>query len=309
MLRRGQIPFVLLGLFICVPFTYGEDSNSPYKERLAKLRRAKTIVFLGDSITYVGQYVSLFDAWLAEQGMENEPTVINVGLSSETVSGLSEEGHAGGRFPRPDLAERLDRVLALTKPDLVFACYGINCGIYKPFDEKRFMAYQQGIRRLRKKVKAQGAELVLITPPTFDDARKSNDFSYNGVLDKYSDWLVEQQQNGWAVIDLHTAMSRALAEAKRSDPAFTFQPDAVHPSSRGHEFIARFLIQWFGGKTAQIPMDKELLKATSERMQLLRNAYLYKAGHKRPGVKAGLPIPKAKARADVLTEAIRNRID
>ena len=38
--------------------------------------------------------------------------VINCGLPSETVSGLSEPDHAGGKFPRPDLHERLGRVLA-----------------------------------------------------------------------------------------------------------------------------------------------------------------------------------------------------
>ena len=63
---------------------------------------------------------------------------INVGLPSETVSGLSEEGHAGGQFPRPDLHERLGRVLEQIRPDLVFACYGMNDGIYLPFNEERF---------------------------------------------------------------------------------------------------------------------------------------------------------------------------
>ena len=50
---------------------------------------------------------------------------------------MSEEGHAGGKFPRPDLHERLDRALPKTKPDLVFACYGMNDGIYLPLDEAR----------------------------------------------------------------------------------------------------------------------------------------------------------------------------
>ena len=68
------------------------------------------------------------------------------------MSGLSEAGHAGGKFPRPDIHERLDRVLATVKPDLVFACYGMNCGIYLPLDDKRFAAYQAGIRKLREKV-------------------------------------------------------------------------------------------------------------------------------------------------------------
>ena len=116
------------------------------------LEQSKRVVFLGDSITAAGQYVADFEAWLVARQASNAPKInvpqiIDAGLPSETVSGLSEEGHAGGAFPRPDLLERLDRVLELTKPDLVIACYGINCGIYEPFDEGRFQRYQEEIGR------------------------------------------------------------------------------------------------------------------------------------------------------------------
>ena len=284
------------------------EEDTGFAARMPLLRRAKTIVFLGDSITMQGHYVSQFEAWLLQQRMPKNPTVINVGLSSETVSGLSEDGHAGGRFPRPDLAERLDRVLALTQPDLAFACYGINCGIYQPFDEQRFGAYKKGIERLRTKVQDAGAQLVLITPPTFDDARKKNSFSYNAVLDRYSEWLVSQRGNGWTVIDLHSAMSQALSNRQKADPKFTFQPDAVHPNMEGHRFIATHLVRWFGGAEATLPDDK-LIKAVGERMQLLRNAYLHKAGHKRPGVAKGLPIAWANDRAKGMTEKIEEALE
>ncbi len=85
-----------------------------------------------------GDYIAAFDAWLTTKRLKFAPVVIGCGLPSETVSGLSEEGHAGGKFPRPVLSERLDRVLTVVEPDLVFACYGINCGIYEPLDEARF---------------------------------------------------------------------------------------------------------------------------------------------------------------------------
>ena len=93
---------------------------------LPAVEKAKRIVFLGDSITYGGHYVACIDAWLTMKHPGSERVVIKLGLSSETVSGLSEEGHAGGRFPRPNLHERLSRILAKTKPDLVLACYGMN---------------------------------------------------------------------------------------------------------------------------------------------------------------------------------------
>ena len=118
------------------------------------LDQAKRIVVLGDSITYGGRWVAILNAWMESQGMTAD--LIDVGLSSETVSGLSEEGHADGKFPRPDLAERLDRVLRVTRPDLVIACYGMNCGIYQPLDEGRFAKFRTGMEKLHAAVEKTG---------------------------------------------------------------------------------------------------------------------------------------------------------
>jgi lysophospholipase L1-like esterase len=283
------------------------------------LKSAKRIVFLGDSITASGGYVVDFEAWLLAQPDGPRPTVINAGLSSETVSGLSEEGHAGGQFPRPDLAERLDRVLAKTKPDLVVACYGINCGIYQPFNAARFQKYQQGIERLKQTVEKSGAKLVIMTPPVYDDSRAKHEFSYNEVLDRYSAWLVEQRQAGWLVIDLHEPMTRALAERNKADSQFTFQPDAVHPNAAGHWFIAQQLCKAFGdtGLTAADKpaamlkaqgLSESLLALIEKRATLRRDAYVSAAGHKRPGVAAGLPIEEAEKQADALKEQIDDAV-
>jgi len=279
------------------------------------LSRSQRIVFLGDSITYAGSYVAYFDAWLTTQDLDRPPVVINVGLPSETVSGLSEEGHAGGRFPRPDLAERLTRVLDVTEPDLVLACYGINCGIYQPFGEERFARYRQGIERLRQEVRGRGAELVLITPPFFDDQRANKPFSYNAVLDRYSEWLLAQRDEGWPVIDLHGAMTEEVARRRLTDPQFTFQRDAVHPGPEGHWFMAAHLIHWFGddrAASASSPeamlescgRDAEMLDLISQRATLRRDAYLTAAGHQRPGIRSGLPLPEAQQKAAALTKQI-----
>lgn len=95
----------------------------------------KRTVFLGDSITQAGTYVSFTSYYLQRLHPEKNFDVYPLGLSSETLSGLSEKGHAGGRFPRPCLFERLGRLMEKVEPEVVFACYGINCGIYKPLDE------------------------------------------------------------------------------------------------------------------------------------------------------------------------------
>ncbi|MCA9039092.1 MAG: SGNH/GDSL hydrolase family protein [Planctomycetaceae bacterium] len=316
----GNIIFLILCL-TSIQFTSlltaAEDlSQTEVNTRRSLLREADRVLFLGDSITYAGSYVSYFELWLRTQSwLEEMPLVINTGLSSETVSGLSEEGHAGGKFPRPDLAERIDRVLKTTKPDLVFACYGMNCGIYKPFDEDRFAKYQAGIQMLREKVNAAGAKLILVTPPYHDDQVAKLGFSYNAVLDAYSGWLLTLREEGGPVIDLHQAMGAAVTEKRKTDPAFTFQRDGVHPDNAGHWAIAQSLIHWFGGTEsaaatspaamlAQSEHPEEVIKLQHQQMSVLRDAYLTTAGHLRPGVAKGKSIPDAEKEAAELEKTI-----
>jgi lysophospholipase L1-like esterase len=310
MIHRFCIAVAAIG-FVFLSTRAHAESEKP-RELLAKSKR---VLFLGDSITAAGGYVTYFEAWLATQGMNQHPEILSAGLPSETVSGLSEDGHAGGQFPRPDLAERLSRVLDVTKPDLVFACYGMNCGIYKPFDDARFEQYQRGIENLKKTAEQAGAQIVFLTPPFYDDLRKPNKFSYNDVLDRYSQWLLDQRKAGWQVVDLHDGMAREIKQRRQSDPQFTFQPDAVHPNEEGHWCMAQQLIKWFGDDKAaacETPaqmlalyhVPETILPLVRQRVNILRDAYVSAAGHKRPGVAAGLPVAEAQQKAAKLTAEI-----
>lgn len=303
----------VLGLCLATAMMYSPVQASA-QEHLGRelLAKSKRVLFLGDSITAAGQYVGYFDAWLTTELKQKAPRLIDCGLPSETVSGISEEGHAGGQFPRPDLAERLDRVLNLVKPDLVIACYGINCGIYLPFDESRLQKYQEGIKRLKSAVEKSGAVFIVMTPPFYDDLRSPKEFSYNAVLDRYSDWLISQRKQSWNVIDLHTPMTRFIAERRNQDPQFTVQPDGVHPNDEGHWFVAQQLIRWAGDEAAAASTSPKamldakgvpdsVLSLSSARVAVLRDAYVAAAGHKRPGVGKGLPVPEADAKADEFT--------
>jgi lysophospholipase L1-like esterase len=180
---------------------------------------------------------------------------LNLGLPSETVSGLSEPGHAHDSFPRPNLHDRLERLLQVTKPDLVIACYGMNDGIYYPFDPKKFERYQRGVHLLRDRVLKSKARLILITPPTFDPTPIENRtlpgglseyrqpyIGYNDVLDRYSEWLLDQRTNGWTVIDVHFAMNGYLRQQRAKDPAFTLASDGVHLDDTGHWLMAQAIL-------------------------------------------------------------------
>ena len=218
----------------------------PVDPGAAALLSGKRIVFLGDSITYSGQYIAYLESLLRTRFPLKEFDFLNLGLPSETCSGLSEDGHAGGQFPRPDVHERLQRVLDKLKPDLIVACYGMNCGIYLPFAEERFAKYQDGIRRLRSAAKTAGAKVIHLTPPTYDPRplKGGGSASYNGVLDRYSEWLISQRANGWTVIDIHGPMNAHLAARRKQDPKFVLANDGVHANPTGHWLMTQAICDY-----------------------------------------------------------------
>lgn len=160
------------------------------------------ILFLGDSITADGIYIRLAREWLQVCRPDLTVELIPGGVPSETASGLSEAAHP---FPRPCVHDRLSRELKAASPGVVVACYGMNDGIYYPFSEERFAAYQAGMLRLSTQIREAGAKAVLMTPPPFDapsmngllQPAEADDFSYlapyrdyDHVLDRYADWLL-----------------------------------------------------------------------------------------------------------------------
>jgi lysophospholipase L1-like esterase len=202
----------------------------------------KRVVFLGDSITQAGEYIGFTTYFLEKLYPNKDFDLLGLGLASETLSGLSEEGHAGGKFPRPCLFERLDRLLTRARPDVVFACYGINDGIYQPLDNARFTAFQNGVDKLIERCKAAGvSQIVLVTPPIYDFRPKSGELDYDAVLTEYAKWELTRKAPGVEVIDLHTAMRQA-----RDGRATPFSNDRVHPGEDGHLQIAQTILAALG---------------------------------------------------------------
>jgi len=273
------------------------------------VKKSQKILVLGDSITQAGAYVRDFESWLVKAYPKQQIELVNAGVSSETISGLSEKGHAGGRFPRPCLFERLERVLAVTQPDLIIACYGINCGVYKPIDKERTERYQNGILRLRAAAKQYGAEVVHVTPPFFDNHGKAG-FNYNMVMKSYAAWLVEQRKLGWQVVDLHSEMESKILAEKKKNPKFTVQRDRIHPNEQGHWMMAQSLIRFFGGKedatlaSAHLLLAKERMQAVHQRAQALQRAIHAETKPLRPGVPAGGTMLEARKLATQLQPAI-----
>jgi len=305
----------LLSILILMQLVFAVEAAPP---------QASKVTVLGDSITHSGQYLEYLETILLVE-TDRRYDLLNLGLSSETVSGLSEPGHADGKFPRPDLHERLDRVLAKTQPQLVIACYGMNDGIYFPYRDKRAAAFHAGIEKLRSKVKTAGADIIHLTPSTFDpqpikdkvlpaglNAYPKPFDGYNRVLDRYSEWMMSKKTVGWNVIDVHSAMNKALAEQRAQEPAFAYAKDGVHPNPQGHWVMTQAILQAWDVKHDWVLEDlinadgrlAGLYKLVSERQRILKAAWLEACGHKRPGVAKGLPVAEAQQKAAALSKEI-----
>ncbi|MGC4005117.1 MAG: SGNH/GDSL hydrolase family protein [Pirellulales bacterium] len=302
-----------------IPFDKLVNSTQPIH---ADLRASfpdgvKQILFVGDSITYFGGYVVDIEAYLSTRYPDRKFEVLNFGVPSETVSGLNEASRAGN--PRPELQKRIDSVLKNSEPQLVFICYGMNDGIYMPFDEARFAKFKEGIQWAHEQFDKKGAVIIHLTPPLFDSKlANSPDFdpAYNQTLGKYSDWLMDQKkEKGWHVIDLHTPMTNYLEEHRKTDANFALSKDGIHPNDLGHWLMAREILFSLGGldieKTESakdmLPkdlQDSNLLELSRKRHDVLRNAHNTAFGFFRNGMKKGLAMDDAQKQADELTKEI-----
>jgi lysophospholipase L1-like esterase len=221
------------------------------------LRDGQRVVFLGDSNTFAGTSIAYIDAYLFTRFPDKRFELINLGLPSETVSGLSEPDHP---YPRPDVHERLDRALARTKPNVVVACYGMNDGIYHPFSEERFAKYCAGIGKLIDKVAQAGARIVLVTPAPFDPVPLRGKVlppgepkyswmkpyeKYDDTLARYARWLVSLKDKGFVVADPHTAIRQFLDDARQHEPGYFVSGDGIHPNATGHALIATQILEAF----------------------------------------------------------------
>ena len=216
------------------------------------------VLFLGNSISQNGTYVSCLEYILSTLHPDIELDFISVGLSSETVSCLSENEHP---FLRPCLQERLDRALEIVRPDIVVACYGMNDGIYHPWNPTIQSAFEKGIQELQQKVKKIEAKLVLVTPPPFDTMPIQNktvdlnaqDFgygtpfqNYDRTLAKFGTWITNQSDPNTYVVDWHGEINRWIQEKRKTAPEYSISRDGIHPGGEGHWLMAKLFLNELG---------------------------------------------------------------
>ena len=287
------------------------------------------IIFLGDSITQGGTYIAYLQTYLWELYPDSNYNLINLGLGSETASGLSEDDHP---FPRPHIHTRIDRALAEAKPDLTFICYGMNDGIYHPQSKQRFQAHKKGMEKLIDKVKTTDSEIILLTPPPFDAQTKrlngrtlasknALEFgyktpyeNYDFVLKDYGKWILEKRDGVALSIDIYTALKNDLSTIRKTNPTYRYG-DGVHPNDRGHYIIARTILKTLNAPGIDSLLDYSALPANNsiakvlplilERHRFISASWREHVGHSKPNKEAVPPLGEAIVQAKSKENEIR----
>ncbi|MEL7335763.1 MAG: GDSL-type esterase/lipase family protein, partial [Planctomycetota bacterium] len=185
---KTLLAVLLCGVSLAVATTGVADDGMPFRD-------GERVLFLGDSITNDGTYAAIIEFYLWQKYPDRDITVINLGLSSETVSGITEPVHP---FPRPNVFYRLETALRISRPNWVVACYGMNDGIYRPVNDEIKDKFRGGIQQLVDRCEAFGARVILATPPFFDaqapraqkgmrDLKDKEPYGFRRVYEAYND--------------------------------------------------------------------------------------------------------------------------
>ena len=108
-------------------------------------------------------------------------------------------------------------------------------------------------------------------------------------LADYARWIMSLRIQGVTTIDLHAAMSKALAERRKTDPNYRFAGDGIHPGDVGHLIMARAVLKGLGEKFSDGGEEEEwngiafdrLFGLVNQRRKLRSDAWLAFVGYTR----------------------------
>jgi lysophospholipase L1-like esterase len=193
------------------------------------VKKAKNVLFLGDSITEAGVapggYISLLSRKLSAQG-NHDYNLIGAGVGGNKVY---------------DLYLRLEDDVLSKSPDIVVIYVGVNDVWHKKLfgtgtDPEKFEKFYRAIIR---KIEAAGAKVIVCTPATIGER---NDYSnqMDGDLNRYSNIIRNlAAELKLPVVDLrklYTDYEKVNNPGNAENGILTI--DGVHMNDKGNQFLA-----------------------------------------------------------------------
>ena len=205
-----------------------------------KIPPLSRVVMIGDSITDCGRdrdaadkalgsgYVAIASALIAVEGAARKISVLNRGISGDTVR---------------DLAARWDRDVLALRPDWLTVMIGVN-DVWRGFDERASMRalavppaeFEKTYDSLLVRTRPQLRGLVLLSPfqvqPDRNNPMRARVDAYGAIVKRLA------ARHGAFFVDTQSAFDWMLFHV----PASQLAPDSVHPTILGHTVLANALL-------------------------------------------------------------------
>lgn len=215
------------------------------------LRAGDRVVFLGDSITALGDYTRLTMSYVTMR----EP--------GATIAFLRNAGLPGDTAPGG--VKRLANDVLSQQPTVVTICFGMNDGRIPPFTPQMADTFMAGMSNLVATLTAAHIRVVLLTPGCVDPETAPRWFKEPGEPEQCNAMLgrLAARVTAWAareklpVADIHSAMLDAMAKGKAATPHWTMIPDGIHPDTVGAAVMAYTLVGALGytGPVSSLALD------------------------------------------------------
>jgi len=215
------------------------------------LKSGDRVVFLGDSITALGDYTRLVMSYVTLREPGASITFLrNAGVPGDTA---------------PGGVKRLATDVLSQNPTVVSICFGMNDGRVPPFTPQAYATFMAGMSNLVATLTAAHVRVVLLTPGCVDPDTAGRWFKAPGEPDLCNAMLGRLAEGvktlaareKLPVADIHSAMLAAQLKGKGAVSGWTMIPDGIHPDTVGAAVMAYSMVAALGytGPVSSLTLD------------------------------------------------------
>ena len=276
-------------------FVYPQPMEANRLNNVPAFEDGDNVVFIGDSITHgsaSGQYLAYLSTYYNSRFPEKEIRYVNKAIggndASESLRRFNYDIYSGYDEPFNKA------VILLGTNDAGTANYTLGTEQRTGVVTRRkadLEMYRNNIKSLISKLKAKGVEqIILISPPIYDDARTPLTGSYSKGFTNVArsaaaiQYAIAEEDEDVYFIDMNTPMLIAdMYNKEKQGTTFNFIPDRTHPNDIGNWIIAYAILkaQGMDGDLANVTIDASegtaaTTRATVSNLSASSNSVSYK---------------------------------
>ncbi len=206
------------------------------------------LAIIGDSITEQKLYSKFIETYLLACAGRKDIECFQFGWSGEMAAGLSA---------------RMETDLSVFQPTAATLCYGMNDGMYQPYNDTIGKDFETAMRKVLGKLQAVGVRQIFVGSPGVVDTRRFQNLKpaeYNATLARLggiSQKLAAEHKQTFARV--HDTMLNAMKQAKTTlgEDYEVAGYDGIHPGPNGHLLMAHAFLKAMGldGNIGLIEVD------------------------------------------------------